>query len=85
MPLPYRKVYGELQTNLGVVTKDDKVVLPRDLRPVFLQTVHGNHEGVSKMLESAKLCWWPGMDSNIKKKPETVSGAFRTVKTLKLN
>ena len=85
VPLPYRTVYNQLQTNLGVVIRDDKVVLPRDRKGMFLQTVHGNHEGVGKMLESAKLCWWPGMDSNIKKKPETVSGAFRTVKTLKLN
>ena len=47
VPLPYRTVYKDLTTNLGVVAKDDKVVLPVDLRGMFLQTVHGNHEGVA--------------------------------------
>ena len=83
VPLPYRKVYGELQTNLGIVTKDDKVVLPRDLRGMFLQTVHGNHEGVGKMLESAKLCWWPGMDNDIKDKARNCVRCIQNGKNLK--
>ena len=83
VPLPYRKVYGELQTNLGVATKDDKVVLPRDLRGMFLQTVHGNHKGVGKMLESAKLCWWPGMDNNIKDKARNCVRCLENGKNLR--
>ena len=35
VPLPYRTVYKDLQTNLGIVIKDDKVVLPKDLRGMF--------------------------------------------------
>ena len=83
VPLPYKTVYKELQTNLGVVIKDDKVVLPRDLRGMFLQTIHGNHEGVGKMLEKAKLCWWPGMDKDIKEKARNCVRCIQNGKNLK--
>ena len=82
-PCPIGTVYKELQTNLGVVIKDDKVVLPRDLRGMFLQTVHGNHEGVGKMLESAKLCWWPGMDNDIEEKARNCVRCIQNGKNLK--
>ena len=83
VPLPYKTVYKELQTNLGVVIKDDKVVLLRDLRGMFLQTVHGNHEGVGKMLEKAKLCWWPGMDKDIREKARNCVRCIQNGKNLK--
>ena len=67
-----------MQTNLGVVTKDDKVVLLRDLRPV-----HGNHKGVGKTLESAKLCWWPGMDNDFKEKARNCVRCIQNGKNLR--
>ena len=83
VPLPYRTIYHQLTTNLGVVAKDDKIVLPTDLRGMFLQTVHGNHEGVAKMLESAKLCWWPGMDQDIRDKARNCVRCIQNGKNLK--
>ena len=76
VPLPYRTVYKELTTNLGVV-------VPTDLRGMFLQIVHGNHEGVAKMLESAKLCWWPGMDKDIRDKARNCIRCIQNGKNLK--
>ena len=49
VPIRYRKVYEELSTNLGVVIRDDKVVLPKDLRYQFMQLLHANHLGAGKM------------------------------------
>ena len=83
VPLPYRTIYQDLTTNLGVVARDDKIVLPTDLRGMFLQTVHGNHEGVGKMLESAKLCWWPNMDQDIRDKARNCVRCIQKGKNLK--
>ena len=83
VPLPYRTIYKDLTTNLGVVARDDKIVLPTDLRGMLLQTVHGNHEGVGKMLESAKLCWWPNMDQDIRDKARNCVRCIQKGKNLK--
>ena len=83
VPIRYRKVYEELSTNLGVVIRDDKVVLPKDLRYPFMQLLHANHLGAGKMKENAKLVWWPLMDKEIDNKAAECVTCIRNGKNLK--
>ena len=83
VPIRYRKVYDELKTNLGVVTRDDKIVLPKDLRYPFLQLLHANHIRAGKMKENAKLVWWPLMDKEIDAKTAECVTCIRNGKNLK--
>ncbi len=50
----------------GVVMFRQRVVVPRELRPVVLEVLHGAHQGVYSMqLRADKAVWWPGMSADI--------------------
>ena len=56
IPPKYRKDYENYKTRNGIVYWKDRVVLPTDLRPGFLEIVHANHVGAGKMKELGKIC-----------------------------
>ena len=50
----------------GVVMYKDRVIVPEDLRPLVLQSLHAAHQGVSSMeLRAHSLVFWPGMTRDI--------------------
>ena len=50
----------------GVVLYKDRVVVPRSLRKVVLESLHSAHQGVSSMLARAqRIVFWPGMSYDI--------------------
>ena len=40
----YRRNYDELTTNLSAEFKDQRIVLPKDLRYTFLQLIHADNK-----------------------------------------
>ncbi len=55
----------------GLLFFGQKVVVPMDARPAFLEALHRGHVGVSTMLRRAQSLWWPGMAGDCK---DTVQG-----------
>jgi hypothetical protein len=53
----------------NVVFKDNKMLIPKKLRPRVVDGLHASHQGVSGMKANAKeRLFWPGLDADIKKK-----------------
>ena len=56
----------------GVIVYDDRVVIPKSLRPTVLSILHAAHQGVSMMEARARaILFWPGMSQDIKNVRET--------------
>lgn len=56
----------------GVVMYNDRVVVPKSLRPTVLTFLHSAHQGVTMMEARARsIIFWPGMSRDIKKKRDS--------------
>jgi len=50
----------------GVLSYQDRIVIPPILRNDLLQHLHGSHLGRDKMLSMARtLCWWPELNNDV--------------------
>ena len=47
---------------------DDRIIIPAELRPKLLDTLHHGHAGTTKMLADAKVFWWPGFSEDVEQK-----------------
>lgn len=68
---PFLKPYYHLRNefvlaNNGMVLRDSRIVIPRNLRQRTLEIAHQSHQGIvkTKMLIRSKV-WWPGIDSQV--------------------
>ena len=52
-------------TPTGCLLFDNKLVIPAELRPLVLQTIHSNYPGQAGMLALARLIWCPHIQSEI--------------------
>ena len=53
----------------GVIIYQDRVVIPKSLRHIVLDSLHAAHQGVSSMLMRAQaIVFWPGMSYDISEK-----------------
>ena len=64
---PYAKVQGDLSTCDGLVTFQDRIVVPATCRAEILQRLHGSHQGlVSCRARARESVWWPGIGQHLK-------------------
>ena len=62
--IPHR---DELTVQDGLIFKQDRVVIPLNLRSEIKKKVHSSHLGIEGCLRRARECiFWPGMNSDIK-------------------
>ena len=62
--LPHR---GELSLVNGIITYQDRILIPSAMQADMLARLHESHQGISKCLENARSCiWWPGMSKQVK-------------------
>ena len=53
----------------GAVMYKDRVIIPTELRPAVLETLHAAHQGTSSMqLRAQKILFWPGMSNDIERR-----------------
>lgn len=63
---------GHLSSSSGLLTYDDRMVIPVIIREEILEHIHIGHQDVTKCRESASLfMWWPGISKEIKAKVES--------------
>lgn len=82
VPKDYKKITNELCTEYGVVYRGYKVIIPESLRHWFLQVLHLNHQGPSKMLEEAATIYWPSLNKDIADKVRDCHVCFQAGKNL---
>nr|XP_047122941.1 uncharacterized protein K02A2.6-like [Hydra vulgaris] len=66
------KKYWTIRNNLhiaeGIILKENKIVIPTDMRPLILTQLHLSHLGTEKTKAKARnVDYWPGLISNIDK------------------
>ena len=72
MVTPYFHIRDELSVQGGIIFRGERVVLPRSLRPEFMDQLHSSHLGINSCLRRAREClFWPGMSAEVRMKIET--------------
>ena len=75
VPLQIRGVFdsrGHLSMSNGLLTYDDRIVIPAHMREEILERIHTGHQGITKCRERANLSvWWRGISKEIKAKVES--------------
>ena len=57
----------ELTLHNGVLFKNQKVIIPKAMRPEMISRIHSSHLGIETCLRKARdLVFWPSMNSEIK-------------------
>ena len=65
----YSKYLEHFYVHDGVIMYHDRVVVPKSLRKIALDNLHGAHQGVSTMESRAsKIMFWPGITEDIRRK-----------------
>ena len=58
--------HNDLSVKDGLLMKDNRIVIPQDLRLEVLQQLHTDHHGLVKCKERARTSvWWPEIMRNI--------------------
>ena len=55
----FYNVRDRLSVRNNVLLYDDRLVIPKQLRQIFLNSIHLTHPGQGDMLEAAKHIWYP--------------------------
>ena len=59
VPLQIREFFrGHLSVSNGLLTYDDRVVVPADMREEILERIHTGHQGITKCHDCANLSVW---------------------------
>ncbi|XP_052820412.1 uncharacterized protein K02A2.6-like [Mya arenaria] len=57
----------ELSVVDGIILKGNKILIPKEIRPLMLEKIHEGHFGVEKCTQRAReVLFWPNMSSEIK-------------------
>ncbi len=83
IPSEYRRWEKELSSELGLVFKEGKVVIPTILRELMLHIAHADHEGTKKMEHYLDNVYWPDKSGDIKKKVKECLSCFKAGKNVK--
>ena len=66
IPEAYKRVKDELTVANGVLLRQSRIVIPKELRTRCLELVHKNHMGIVKCKEHLRSkVWWPAMDREV--------------------
>ena len=68
LPEPYRTYHNTLSSSYGLVSQDDKLIIPQGLPAVFVNLLHKDHTGLDRMEQAAPYITWKTMDANMRRK-----------------
>lgn len=63
----YWNFRDEISYSNGLLSKMDRVIVPKELRNKVMRNLHKSHQGIEKTLRLARdLVYWPGMNGEMK-------------------
>ena len=80
----FYNVRHRLSVRDGLLLYDDRVVIPKQLRPTLMDALHFTHPGQSGMLEAAKHVWYPYLHRNFVATAQNCKKCRHKVKNLKV-
>ena len=83
IPDTYFRQYKQLSTRWGIIFLDDRIIIPSGMRDNILNALPFGHPGETKMLQDAKIFWWPGMADDIKTRQRECISCRNAGKNLK--
>ena len=83
VPEGYRVVFDKLSIRWGPVFVDDQIAVPIDLRRRLNEILHFGHSGTTKMLDDAKIIWWPETRKDIERRVNDCTACLATGKNPK--
>ena len=70
VPLNIREYWNyrdEITLYNGIILKNQRVIIPKALRPEILSRIHSSHQGMTSFIRKARgVVFWPGMATDIK-------------------
>lgn len=73
----YQAFVKELGVTSGIVVRDERIVLPSNLRAKALDIAHRGHPGVVAMRRNLReKVWWPGMDGDVLERIQECAGCI---------
>ena len=64
--VPFKRVAADLWYARGLLSKGDRLVIPKMLRCDVVKNIHEGHQGISKCSERANSAvWWPGINQQL--------------------
>ena len=82
-PHDFKHGFEKISDRWGILFSDDRIIIPSELRPKLLQTLHHGHAGSTKMLADAKIFWWPGISKAIERTSSNCVACMSSGKNLK--
>jgi transposase InsO family protein len=65
--VPYYSFRDELAVHDGLIYRGERLVIPKDLKPMMREAVHSSHIGVNGCLRRAReSMYWPSMNADIR-------------------
>jgi len=81
VPLNIREYWNfreELTLHNGILFKNQRVIIPRAMRPELTVRAHSNHQGIEACIRRAKdVVFWPAMSKDIQEAVEKVCAEFQ--------
>lgn len=73
---------NEFEVDDGILTRDDRIVIPSELRRQLLHDAHMGHPGIVRMKRILReLYWWPNMDKEIEYTCKTCTACQQSEKS----
>ena len=85
IPEEYQMYRRKLSSRFGLVSMEDRIIVPKHLRTTVISLLHKGHPAIKKMTLAAPHFWWPKMTDAIQKKCETCIPCKMSGKSLKPN
>ena len=70
----YWNYQDELSIDNGILTKNDKIIIPKTLQQTYLDGIHSGHQGIQRSLQKAReYVFWVNYTKHIKETTEKCS------------
>ena len=70
----YLNYWDELSIDNGILTKNDKIIIPKTLQRKYLDRIHSGHQGIQQSLQKAcEYVFWVNYTKHIKEMTEKCS------------
>ena len=79
-PEQFRSIFEKLSNKWIQTFKDEKKIIPIELRKKLMETLQIGHTGTTKMLAEARIFWWSDISNDIENRTKNCAACLATSK-----